>query len=98
MKQNKSPSHPFKNDKNSLSLCSSLPSLPDIVLCSGLSASILHGQRAHRERRRHKATVQTRGLQDLEQLEVEDTMEPLVRGLQDLHTTVSLHPDRAKIN
>ena len=49
-----------------------------------------------RERRRHKATVQTRGRENLEQLEVEDMMEPLVRSLQDLNTTVSLHPDRAR--
>ena len=90
----KSPSPPFSHDEEA-SNSSSLPPLPDVVLCSALSASILHGQRL-RERRRHKATVQTRGRENLEQLEVEDIMEPLVRSLQDLHTTVSLHPDPAR--
>ena len=94
-KLTKSPSPPFSHDEEA-SDSNSLPPLPDVVLCSALSASILHGQRL-RERRRHKAAVQTRGRQDLEQLEVEDMMEPLVRSLQDvLHTTVSLHPDPAR--
>ena len=96
MKQMKTLTPPFKPE-DSLNNSSSLPPLPDIVLCSALSASILHGQRVHRERRRHKATVQTRGRQHLEQLEVEDMMEPLVRSFEDLlHTTVSLHPDPAR--
>ena len=96
MKQSKSPSRPFKNDGDSLTLCSSLPALPDVVLCSALSTSILHGQRVYRERRRHKAAVQTRGRENLEQLEVEDMMEPLGRILKDIHTTVSKHPDPAR--
>ena len=97
MKQSKSPSRPFKNDGDSLTLCSSLPALPDVVLCSALSTSILHGQRVYRERRRHKAAVQTRGRENLEQLELEDMMEPLVRRLQDLlHNTDALHPDPAR--
>ena len=96
MKQMKTLTPPFKNE-DSLNNSSSLSPLPDIVLCSALSTSILHGQRVHRERRRHKATVQTRGRESMEQLEVEDTMEPLVRSLQDLlQTTVSLHPDPAR--
>ena len=70
--------------------------LPDVVLCSALSASILHGERV-RERRRHKAALQTRGRDSLEQEEVEDMMEPLVQSLEGLlQTTVSLHPDPAR--
>ena len=91
--QMKTPSPPFKPE-DSWSDSDSLPPLPDIVLCSSLSANILPGQRIHRERRRHKAAFQTRGRENLEQLEVEDMMEPLVRRFEDLlHTTVSLHPN-----
>jgi hypothetical protein len=67
--------------------------LPDVVLCSALSANILHGRRI-RERRRHKAAVQTRGREHLEDTEVDAMMEPLVRSLEGLlaDPAVSLHP------
>ena len=56
--------------------------LPDIVLCSALSAGIYHGKRI-RERRRHKATIQTKGREALEK-DPEELMEPLVRSLENL--------------
>eukprot|EP00092_Neocalanus_flemingeri_P027367 GFUD01029682.1.p1 GENE.GFUD01029682.1~~GFUD01029682.1.p1 ORF type:complete len:180 (-),score=44.99 GFUD01029682.1:267-806(-) len=56
--------------------------LPDIVLCSALSAGILHGKKI-RERRRHKATVQTKGREVVDK-DPEDLMEPLVKSLENL--------------
>ena len=70
--------------------------LPDVVLCSALSASIVHGERI-RERRRHKATIQTKGREHMEQLNVEDMMEPLVRSLESLlQNTISLNSNPAE--
>ena len=68
--------------------------LPDVVLCSALSANILHGQRM-RERRRHKATIQTRGREHLEETPLDEMMEPLVKSLEGLlcSTTISMNPD-----
>ena len=56
--------------------------LPDIVLCSALSAGIHHGNKI-RERRRHKATVQTKG-REVVDTDSEDLMEPLVKSLENL--------------
>ena len=70
--------------------------LPDVVLCSALSASIVHGERI-KERRRHKATIQTMGRDHIEQLNVEDMMEPLVRSLEGLlQSTISMNPNPAE--
>merc|ERR1712212_853399 len=68
--------------------------LPDVVLCSALSANILHGQRI-RERRRHKATIQTKGREHLEETPLDQLMEPLVKSLEGLlsSTTISMNPD-----
>merc|ERR1711990_1032026 len=68
--------------------------LPDVVLCSALSANILHGQRM-RERRRHKATIQTKGREHLEETPLDELMEPLVQSLEGLlcSTTISMNPD-----
>ena len=69
--------------------------LPDVVLCSALSASILHGQRMEeRVRRRHKAAIQTRGQEHLER-DCEELMEPLVASLEGLlvSTNISMDPD-----
>ena len=68
--------------------------LPDVVLCSALSANILHGQRI-REKRRHKATIQTKGREHLEETPLEEMMEPLVQSLSELlgSTTISMNPD-----
>merc|ERR1711971_396012 len=65
--------------------------LPDVVLCSALSANILHGQRM-RQRRRHKASIQTKGREHLEKTPLEDMMEPLVKSLEGLlcSTTISM--------
>merc|ERR1711971_1064837 len=70
--------------------------LPDVVLCSALSANILHGQRM-RQRRRHKASIQTKGREHLEKAPLEDMMEPLVKSLEGLlcSTTISMNPDPA---
>merc|ERR1719260_4663 len=67
--------------------------LPDVVLCSALSANILHGQR-QRQRRRHKASIQTKGREHLEETPLEDMMEPLVQSLSELlsSTTISMNP------
>ena len=56
--------------------------LPDIVLCSALSAGIHHGNKI-RERRRHKATIQTKG-REVEDADPEDLMIPLVKDLEDM--------------
>jgi len=56
--------------------------LPDIVLCSALSAGIRHGKKI-RERRRHKASIQTKGCK-INDADPEDLMEPLVKSLEDL--------------
>lgn len=56
--------------------------LPDIVLCSALSAGIHHGNKI-RERRRHKATIQSKGKEVLE-ADPDDLMKPLVKTLEDL--------------
>ena len=67
--------------------------LPDVVLCSALSASMVHGERI-RERRRHKATIQTKGREHMEQLNLGDMMEPLVRSLEGLlQNNISMNPD-----
>ena len=68
--------------------------LPDVVLCSALSANILHGQRM-RERRRHKATIQTKGKEHLEETPLDQLMEPLVKSLEGLlsSTTISMNPN-----
>ena len=68
--------------------------LPDVVLCSALSANILHGQR-QRQRRRHKASIQTKGREHLEETPLEDMMEPLVQSLSELlgSTTISMNPN-----
>merc|ERR1719400_388124 len=70
--------------------------LPDVVLCSALSANILHGQR-QRQRRRHKASIQTKGREHLEETPLEEMMEPLVQSLSELlgSTTISMNPDPA---
>merc|ERR1711936_680357 len=70
--------------------------LPDVVLCSALSANILHGQRI-RERRRHKASIQTMGREHLEETPLDQMMEPLVKSLEGLlsSTTISMNPDPA---
>ena len=70
--------------------------LPDVVLCSALSANILHGQRI-REKRRHKATIQTKGREHLEETPLEEMMEPLAQSLSELlgSTTISMSPDPA---
>ena len=67
--------------------------LPDVVLCSALSANILHGQR-QRQRRRHKASIQTKGREHLEETPLEEMMEPLVQSLSELlgSTTISMNP------
>merc|ERR1719150_3070668 len=71
--------------------------LPDVVLCSALSANILHGQR-QRQRRRHKASIQTKGREHLEETPLEEMMEPLVQSLSELlgSTTISMNPDPEK--
>ena len=67
--------------------------LPDVVPCAALSASNVHGERI-RERRRHKATIQTKGREHLELLNLEDMMEPLERGFKGLfQNTVSMNPE-----
>jgi len=67
--------------------------LPDIVLCSALSANILHGRRI-RERRRHKATVQTKGKEHLNLQDAEDLMEPLIPSMEALAIDeVSMNPN-----
>ena len=64
------------------------------LLCSALSANILHGQRI-RERRRHKASIQTMGREHLEETPLDQMMEPLVKSLEGLlsSTTISMNPD-----
>merc|ERR1712184_203263 len=68
--------------------------LPDVVLCSALSANILHGQRI-RERRRHKASIQTMAREHPEETPLDQMMEPLVKSLEGLlsSTTISMNPD-----
>ena len=56
--------------------------LPDIVLCSSLSASIMHSRRQNkRERRRHAATIQTPGLQ-VPDVDPDLLMEPLIKSME----------------
>merc|ERR1712130_386966 len=56
--------------------------LPDIVLCSVLTAGKNHGGMI-RERRRHKATIQTKGRELLDE-DPDYLMEPLVKDLENL--------------
>merc|ERR1711934_671345 len=67
--------------------------LPDVVLCSALSANILHGQRI-RERRRHKASIQTMGREHLNLQDAEELMAPLVSSIEGLLIDeVSMNPN-----
>ena len=83
--------HEMSDDETEMEL-----PLPDVVLCSALSANILHGQR-QRQRRRHKASIQTKGREHLEETPLEEMMEPLVQSLSELlgSTTISMNPDPA---
>merc|ERR1711963_851299 len=70
--------------------------LPDIILCSALSASIQHAHRI-KERKRHKATIQTKSREHLNQ-DPETLMEPLVTTMGDLdfREDMEMEDDRAR--
>ena len=55
--------------------------LPDVVLCSSLTANILQ-QRKQRQRRRHNATIQTPEKMMVPDVDPDDLMEPLIRSME----------------
>ena len=55
--------------------------LPDVVLCSSLTANILQ-QRKQRQRRRHNATIQTPDKMMVPDVDPDELMEPLIRSME----------------
>ena len=55
--------------------------LPDVVLCSSLSANILQ-QRKQRQRRRHNATIQSPTKMMVPDVDPDELMEPLIRSME----------------
>merc|ERR1712198_16669 len=64
--------------------------LPDVVLCSSLTANIIHSRRQRDGRRRHPASVQTPAYRDtIPDVDPDLLMEPLINGLE----SVSMDPN-----
>ena len=64
--------------------------LPDVVLCSSLTANIVHSRRQRDGRRRHPASVQTPAYRDvIPDMDPDLLMEPLINGLG----SVSMDPN-----
>jgi len=63
--------------------------LPDVVLCSSLTANIVHSRRQRDGRRRHPASVQTPAYRNnIPDVDPDLLMEPLINGLE----TISMDP------
>merc|ERR1712198_460616 len=64
--------------------------LPDVVLCSSLTANIVHSRRQRDGRRRHPASVQTPAYRDtIPDVDPDLLMEPLINGVE----SISMDPN-----